>query len=347
METLIKNEETIRPSASTNSGFGQQVTDHMLVCAYKNGSWQLPELIPFGPLALTPNILGLHYGQSVFEGMKAFRMTDDRVSIFRLEAHHERLNKSLHRMCMPEIPSHLFCEALLQFVSADAAWVPYEKSSALYLRPFVFASEARFGYKAAEEYLFVIFGGPVAALHAKPIRVKVETDYVRAAPGGTGYAKCAGNYGGVLYPTQLAKEEGFDQVIWTDSSEHRYIEEAGTMNIMFIIDNVLITPALSDTILNGVTRHSVLQLAQRRGIKTEQRRISTDELVEAFKSGKQVEAFGAGTAAVIAPIQSITITGTEYSCYHEPGAKMFELKEELEAVRSGKAVDSFSWNTIV
>ncbi|MDB5252283.1 MAG: branched-chain amino acid aminotransferase [Flaviaesturariibacter sp.] len=327
--------------------FGRQVSDHMLVCSYKDGRWHHPELKPFGPLALPPNILGLHYGQSVFEGMKAFRMVDNRVSIFRVEAHGERLNKSLHRMCMPAVPASLFKDTLVDFVTADHDWVPGTEGSAFYLRPFVFASEQRFGYKASDEYLFVIFGGPVEPIYNRPVRVKVETEYVRAATGGTGYAKCAGNYGGVLYPTQLARQEGFDQVLWTDSQEHRYLEEAGTMNVMFLIDGTLVTPALSDTILNGVTRDSLIRLAGRRGLPVEERRISSEEILAAGKAGKRIEAFGAGTAAVVAPIRSIAIGTQELLCYTGDDAVMYGLKKDLEEIRTGKAPDEFKWNTVI
>ena len=201
--------------------FGKYVADHMLVCDYINGAWNTPEIIPFGDLTLSPTTLALHYGQTVFEGMKAFRMADGRINIFRIHKHYERLTKSLDRMCMAIVPEEVFVEGLRQLITLDKDWVPADPGMALYIRPFAYASEAKFGVKISDEYKFVIFTGPVAAAFQRPLRVKVETDYVRAAKGGTGSAKCGGNYGGAYYPTQRAKESGYDQVLWTDSRENK------------------------------------------------------------------------------------------------------------------------------
>ncbi len=328
--------------------FGKYVSDHMFICSYKHGAWQQPQIVPFQNISLPPTALALHYGQAVFEGMKAFCMQDGSVNIFRLQRHHERLNTSLHRLCMPSIPLDLFAGALHQLVEVDKAWVPQGEDVALYIRPLVFASEGRFGVKVADEYLFVVMTAPVPILYQKPIKVKVERHYIRAANGGTGYAKCAGNYGSAFYATQKAKEEGFDNVLWLDASEHEYIEESGTMNLMFVLDGKLVTPPLSDTILDGVTRDALLQLAHDLEIPVEERPISVTELLEGFRSGRLTEAFGAGTAAVIAPISTIGIDEKLYelSPYDENNT-MFRLKKELESIRSGRADDRYGWNNIV
>src|SRR5688572_3798813 len=258
--------------------FGKHVSDHMLVCDFSNGEWQQAAIMPFANLSISPTSLALHYGQTVFEGMKAFRMQDGRINIFRIERHYERFVRSLSRMCMAIPPKEIFIEGLIQLVQTDKEWVPRLPGAALYLRPFVYASETRFGVKVSDEYRFVIFTGPVPELYTQSIKVKVETQFVRAAKGGTGFAKCGGNYGAAFYPTQQARKEGYDQVLWTDSMQNKYIEESGMMNAMFVINQILITPPLSDSILDGVTRESLLILAKELGFPVEERRISIDEL---------------------------------------------------------------------
>jgi branched-chain amino acid aminotransferase len=327
--------------------FGKIPSEHMFVAEYRDGGWQNPQVTPFHDLTLSPLTLGLHYGQTVFEGMKAFTMQDGRINIFRLEKHYERFSKSLARMCMPHVPKKLFTEAIKQLVKIDSDWVPREDDGALYIRPFMIATEPRIGVKISDEYLFMVVCSPAFQYYSKPLRVKVETTYVRAAAGGTGVAKCGGNYGGAFFPTQLAKEAGYDQVLWTDSQHHEFIEESGTMNAMFFIDNVLVTPELSGTILDGVTRNSLLTIAREKGIKVEERHISYHELVRAFENGKKVEAFGAGTAAVIAPIEIIAIGHKEYKCYIEPDATMYQLKDELYKIRKGIVPDTQGWNNII
>jgi branched-chain amino acid aminotransferase len=328
--------------------FGAVISDHMFISDYHNGEWHNPRVIPYADLQLNPATLALHYGQSVFEGMKAFRMKDGAVSIFRIEKHLARLNRSLERMCMPHIPEDLFREALIKFVETDQNWVPNGDGHSLYIRPFVFASEARFGVKVAEEYKFIIFGGPVGPYYGKPLKLKVETHFVRANKGGTGFAKCAGNYGASFYPSKLAREEGYDQVIWTDGREHQYIEESGTMNVMFMFNNTLVTPATSDSILDGVTRDSILTLANSLGVKHEERKISIKELEEHLEAGTVTEAFGAGTAAVVAPIEHINIEGKDYTL---PKATddtfMMKVKNKLMSIRVGVEEDTHHWNTIV
>jgi branched-chain amino acid aminotransferase len=328
--------------------FGKYVSDHMLVCDYADGEWQQPMIVPFANLSLNPSTLALHYGQTVFEGMKAFRMHDGRINVFRIEKHYDRFVKSLDRMCMAVPPKDVFIEGLIKLVATDKAWVPGQPGAALYLRPFVYASEARFGIKISDQYRFVIFTGPVQELFARPIKVKVETNYVRATKGGTGFAKCGGNYGGAYYPTKLAREQGYDQVLWTDGRENKFIEESGSMNVMFVINDTLVTPPLSDSILDGVTRDSLLTIANDLGYKTEERLVSVAELEKEFQNKTITEAFGAGTAAVVAPIQTIHINGIDYHLpRYNSESLLNRIKLKLQNIRAGLEEDTYNWNCIV
>ncbi len=331
-----------------NLEFGKYVADHMLICDFANTDWKAAQIVPYSNLSMNPTTLALHYGQTVFEGMKAFVMQDGRINIFRMDKHYDRFIKSLDRMCMPPIPKEIFVEGLKQLITVDAGWVPTEEGSALYIRPFMYASEAKFGVKISEEYRFIIFTGPVPSLFTNAIKLKVETNYIRAAKGGTGFAKCGGNYGGAFYPTQLAKKEGYDQLLWTGGKDNQFIEESGMMNAMFVINDILITAPTSDSILDGVTRDSLLTLANDLGFKIEERPISIVELETAFKNHTIQEAFGAGTAAVVAPVKMIHINGTDYqlpdysaNCMHN------KLKVQLEKIRSGAIEDVHGWNCIV
>lgn len=332
----------------TKLEFGKYIADHMLIADYKNGQWHTPEIVPYGDLKMSPAILSLHYGQAVFEGMKAYHMKDGNVSIFRIHKHHERLNKSLARMCMPAVPHDLFVQGLSTLVETDHNWVPRAEGSSLYIRPLVFASEARLGVKVSDEYKLIIMSSPVGPYYSKPLRVKVEEHYVRAAEGGTGFAKCAGNYGGAFLPTQQAREQGFDQVLWTDAKEHHYIDEAGTMNVMFVLDGKLITPKLTSAILDGVTRDSIITLSQDLGFPIEERKVNISELAEGFNNGTLTEAFGAGTAAVVAPISIINIHGKDYQL-PQAGATSFQqqVKQKLHNIRVGAEADEHQWNHIV
>jgi branched-chain amino acid aminotransferase len=342
------NHSKIHEVDFNNLEFGKYISDHMLVCDYAKEEWQQPQIVPFANLSLSPSALALHYGQTVFEGMKAFRMQDGRINIFRINRHYDRFARSLDRMCMAVPPKEIFDEGLMKLAETDKAWVPKQPGAALYLRPFEYASEAKFGVKISDEYRFVIFTGPVPEMYARPIKVKVETNYIRAAKGGAGFAKCGGNYGGVFYPTKQARLQGYDQVLWTDAKENRFIEESGTMNAMFVINNILVTPPLSDSILDGVTRDSLLTLAGHLGYKTEERPVSIDELEKAFRDKTIAEAFGAGTAAVVAPIQTIHINGIDYSLpQYSHESLMYKLKLKLERIRTGKEEDVYGWNCII
>jgi len=334
--------EAVRSGALTNVP-----GDHMVISHYRDGEWSTPAIQPYGTIALSPLALGLHYAQTVFEGMKAYRWQDGRVAIFRDTKHHERFNRSLTRMCMPTVPLEFFTKAMPALIDSDRDWVPPGPDSAYYIRPFVFASEERMGIKVSDEYIFMIVGGPFRPIYTRPLRVKVERDFVRAAAGGTGFAKCGGNYAAAMLPTKLAQQQGFDQVLWTDARDHHYIEESGTMNVCFIIDGALVTPATTDTILDGVTRDAVLTLAQDMGLRVEERPVTVDELRAGIPAGRVTEAFGVGTAASIAPIGAVSIDGDEFALDVQPGCTMFALKQRLNAVRFGEIPDSHHWMSIV
>jgi len=298
---------TLKPEFLANPEFGKQCSDHMFCASFQNGQWSNHRIVPYGKIEFFPSMLSLHYGQSVFEGMKAFRMKDGSISVFRPNTHFNRFNRSLERMCMPTVSEAMFMDGLTALLKTDHQWVPSNPGSSLYLRPFCFASESRLKIKISDEYQFIILTSPAGKYFGKPYRLKVETHFTRTAEGGTGYAKCAGNYGSSYYPVKMANEEGFDQVIWTDARDHQYIDEAGMMNIMFVAEGKLITPSLNTAILAGVTRDSILTLARDWGMEVEERRISVAELDRQLSKGTITEAFGTGTAAVVAPIATIRI----------------------------------------
>jgi branched-chain amino acid aminotransferase len=327
--------------------FGKLPTDHMFIAEYKNGAWNKGELKRFQRISLSPFALCFHYGQSVFEGMKAFRMNDGRVQVFRMKKHSERLNTSLERMCMPSIPLELFSDAITQVVKADQQHIGTDEDSSLYIRPLVIASEEKLGVKVSDEYLFIIMCTPGRKYFSNPIKVKVEVNFTRAAEGGTGFTKCSGNYGGAFYPTHLARLQGYDQVIWTDAYRHEFIEELGVMNMVFIVDGKIITPALSGTILDGITRDSILTMARKNKIEVEERPVSVEEVIQFFESGKRVEAFGAGTAAIVAPIEQIDIGGKKFNPYIAADALMFTFKKELNDIWRGHQPDAFGWNHVI
>lgn len=322
--------------------FGKIPTDHLFISEYKDGQWQNHRIEPFANLSLSPFALALHYAQAVFEGMKAFRTAEGHTVVFRPDMHYDRLVKSMERMCIPPMSRELFMDALTRFVKLEKAWIPSVEGGSLYLRPLVFASEARVGVKIAEEYTFLIMACPSVPMYSKPLKVKVERRYTRAAEGGTGSVKCAGNYGSVFLPTLEAKKEGFDQVIWTDAQSHRFIEEAGTMNIMLVKNGILITPPASGTILEGITRDSLLRLAAHLDIPVQQSKVDVDELKEGIRNGTVTELFGAGTAAVVIPISEVGIDG-EMLRLNPPFPVMNRLADKLAAIREGREPDTFGW----
>jgi len=328
-----------------NLPFGKIFADHMFVMEYANGEWQKGEIIPFGPIDMHPAMSAIHYGQSIFEGMKAYRNQSNEVVLFRPELNARRFAESAARMCMPEIPEDLFLEAVKQLVSIDAAWVTDKPGYALYIRPFMFATDEFVGIKPSDTYKFVIINSPVGAYYAEPVRVKIEEHYTRAAVGGVGRAKAAGNYGASLYPAKLAQQQGFHQLVWTDAKTHTFIEESGTMNIVFVIDDKIITPTEeADTILRGTTKKTVLELARQWGIPVEERPVTVSEIIDAAKTGKLQDAFGAGTAATIAPIALIGYRDEKITLPAlETRTLSLKIKAHLDGVKSGAIEDTMHW----
>lgn len=327
-----------------NIPFGKEFADHMFVADYKDGKWGNFRIEPYGQIPYTPAMLGLHYGQTIFEGMKAYRIKSGEVMMFRPMDNFKRLNTSAERMCMPTIDVDLMMEALRELIKIDEQWVPKKTDSALYIRPFMFATDEFLGVKPSDRYSCIIFTGPVGPYYKTPLKVVVETQYTRAAKGGTGSAKAGGNYGGALYPTKLAQQKGYHQILWTDSFEHKYIEESGTMNVMFQIGDSLVTPPTGDTILKGITRDSVLTLAADLGIDVQERRISIDEIAQAYHNGLLKDAFGVGTAATIAPIELIGYNGEDMILPPVSERKMSAIiAQHLNAIRYGEAEDKFGW----
>ncbi|MGB1039949.1 MAG: branched-chain amino acid aminotransferase [Flavobacteriales bacterium] len=326
-----------------NIPFGKVFSDHMFTMDYADGEWKNFEINPFGKMEFSPAISSLHYGQSIFEGMKAFR-NNGNIYTFRAKDNFIRMNESAIRMCMPEIPVESVLEGLKELLKLDKNWIPENEVNSLYIRPFMFATDEYVGIRPSETFKFIIFCCPVGNYYTEPLKIKVETHYTRAANGGVGKAKAAGNYAASLYPAKLAKEEGYHQLLWTDSKEHKYIEESGTMNIMFLINNTLITPELTGTILDGITRRSILEIAKDWGYKVEERKISVDEVIDAAKNGNLQDAFGAGTAATIAQVAVIGHDGTDYEL---PAIENRELSNKLLSflgnLKRGNEEDKWGW----
>ena len=332
----------------SNLVFGRTFSDHMLVADYADGEWKNFEILPYGPIAMHPSISALHYGQAFFEGLKAYKHADGTVTIFRPDKNAIRFNKSAERLCMPALPEELFIQSIAAVVDIDRDWVPSKENHALYIRPFMFATDPYLGVTPSATYKFVVLIGPVGPYFAKVMRVKIETKYTRAAEGGMGFAKAAGNYGSAMLPARKATEEGFDQLIWTDAKEHAYVEEMGAANAMFLLDGKLITAEANDTILDGVTRDTVIALAKEWGITVEERKVSVAEIIEGAKNGKLTDAFGAGTAATIAAVGSISYKGEEYQL-SDPSTREFSKRvlATLDAIKYGTVPDTHGWNYVV
>lgn len=328
-----------------NLKFGKEFSDHMFVMEYADGEWQQGEILPFANISMHPAMSALHYGQSIFEGLKGYRGFDGKIRIFRPDMNAIRFNESAKRMSMPELPENLFVDAIKQLVRIDQDWVSDRDGYSLYIRPFMFATDELVGIKSADNYKFVIITSPVGAYYSEPVRVKIEEYFTRAAKGGVGRAKAAGNYAASMYPATLAKKEGFHQLLWTDGSEHKYIEESGTMNVVFEMDGKLITPSEdSDTILRGITKRSVLEIAKSWGVEVEERKISVQEIVDGIRSNRVRDAFGAGTAATIAHIESIGFRDEILSLPSvESRSLSLRIKKYMEELKSGKIEDSFGW----
>ncbi len=327
--------------------FGRHFTDYMFAMEYHRArGWHDAEIRPYGPLAIDPAANVLHYSQEVFEGQKAYLAPDGRILLFRPRDNARRMNRSLRRMSMPEIPEDDYVQAQCELLRLERRWIPSVKGSALYIRPAVIGTEAALGVKPSDAYLFFIILSPVGPYFAggfKPIRVWVSDHYIRAARGGTGEAKTGGNYAGSLLATQQAKEKGYSQVIWLDGRELRYVEEMGAMNIFFVIDGKLVTPATSDSILHGITRQSLIELARDLDLVVEERLVSIDEVTEGIAARRVSEVFAAGTAAVITPVGQIGYRGRDYDLGAEPGPLTVKLYDRLTDIQYGLATDARGW----
>ncbi|MCU0416021.1 MAG: branched-chain amino acid aminotransferase [Cytophagaceae bacterium] len=324
--------------------FGAVNSDHMFVADYVNGEWTSMKIIPFQSISVSPACSALHYAQMVFEGMKAYRASNGDLLVFRPEKHLERINNSNRRMCMPELPSSFFFEAIDQLVHLDQDWIPRKEGCSLYLRPFIFATDPYIGVKPSATYKFIIFTCPVAGYYKGTVNVVVESKFVRAAEGGVGEAKTGGNYAASLLPAKLAADKGYHQILWTDSKEHEFFEESGTMNLMFVINDTLITPPLGGSILPGITRDCILTIARDWGVKVEERKIGIKEIVNAYQNGSLQDAFGTGTAATITHIAKIHHNGADYTLpASEDRVLSNKLNQYLLDIKHGVAEDKFGW----
>ena len=328
-----------------NIPFGKVFSDHMFVADYDGKEWINPRVIPYQNMEFSPSNLALHYGQSIFEGMKASKRNGEPV-LFRSEMHARRMNTSAERMCMPSIPEELFLQGLRMLIDLDRDWIPEQDGHALYIRPLMFATDELFGVQASETYRFLIFTGPVGPYYPKPVKLWVEEVFTRAAEGGVGEVKCAGNYGASLLPAMRAKQNGYDQVMWMDANEKKYVQEVGTMNLFFVIDNKVITPTTTGTILRGITRDSFITLLKDWGYTVEDRLLSIAEITDAYWRGTLQECFGAGTAAVVSHVSEITWRDRklELPPVDETSRPVgTRLKNYINSLRSGKLDDNYNW----
>ena len=341
-----------RAQRMTNPGFGRIFTDHMVVVPYKEGEgWGQGVLKAYGPIEMDPAASVLHYGQAIFEGFKAYKQKDGSIATFRPEANSRRFNTSAARLAMPDLPEAIFLEAAKALITQDQAWVPGAVGESLYMRPLMIGTEAALGVRPSNEYLFILMASPSGAYFpagVKPVTVWISDDYVRAAPGGTGFAKCAGNYAASLVAQHQAKGEGCDQVVWLDAVQRNYIEEMGGMNMFFVYqengETIIATPELTGTLLPGITRDSLLQLARELGYRAEERKITVDEWRAAIKSGRMTEVFACGTAAVITPVGHVKSKRGEWSINKgETGPVAARLREALLNLQHGLAPDTHGW----
>lgn len=350
----IKISMKISVTKSTNSGlhhvnfndlpFGKIFSDHMFLVEYQDGAWHNPRIEPFHHFNLHPATMALHYGQAIFEGMKASKNASGTPMLFRPELHAERLNKSARRMCMPELPEDLFLEALRELIKLDSGWIPPQEGSALYIRPTMIATDGFIGVRPSQSYLFFIITCPVGPYYSKPVRLYAETNYVRAVEGGTGEAKAAGNYAAAMLPSRLAQSNGYDQILWLDAKEFKYIQESGVMNIFFVIDGKVLTPPLYGTILDGITRRSAIELLRDAGYEVEEYSLTIDEVVAAYHAGQLQEAFGTGTAAVASQIEAIAYKDLIMELPNGGNGKIGQfVKESINHLRSGAIADTKGW----
>jgi len=336
------SESRLKEIDLNNLTFGSTFSDHMFEMDYENGNWGEAFIKPYQNMTISPACSALHYGQAIFEGMKAYRTVDDKIVLFRPEKNARRFNISANRMSMPSLPEELFLQALHALVSIDKDWVPAKEGYSLYLRPYMFANDPYIGVRTSNNYKFIVFTCPVGKYYTKHIKVKVADKYVRAFSGGTGFAKAAGNYAATLYPALLVGKEGFDQVLWTDGYEHKYVQEIGTMNFFCIIDGVAYTPPADGQILEGVTRASVITLLKDEGYTVKEQPIAIQEIGKAFDAGKLDDAFGTGTAASVSPIAEINYNGKALTI-NKHKAIAEKIKTRLDDIKYGREEDQFNW----
>jgi branched-chain amino acid aminotransferase len=344
-KTILTNHSRLAETDFNDLPFGKNFSDHMFTADYKDGQWENCQILPYGNIEMTPANMALHYGQAIFEGMKAnINNKTGQAAIFRPDLHLERINRSLDRLGMPDLPADLFYNSLHQLLSVDKQWIPTQAGSALYLRPVVFATDEFLGVRASDTYKYVLLTGPTNAYYNKPIKLLVADKYVRAFQGGTGFAKCAGNYAATIKPAREAREKGFDQILWVDGIDYSYLQECGTMNIFAVVGDTVITPNTSELILAGITRDSLIALLKHHNYKVEERAISIQELITAQQNGELKEMFGTGTAAVVSHVIEFAYKGVHYklpSADNRPISSM--LKQEIENIRQGESEDIFNW----
>jgi len=346
LDILVTKSETSKLGALDldNVPFGKNFTDHMLVADYEDGEWKNVEIKPYAPIVISPANAAIHYGQSIFEGIKAYRHENGDAFIFRPYDNFRRFNHSAERMQMPHVPEEIFVEGMRQLIEIDKEWIPVKHDHSLYIRPFMFANDDVIGVRPSDKYKFMIILCPTGPYYAVPMKIYVEEHFVRAVPGGVGFAKAAGNYGSSMYPTAEAKKKGYDQVLWTDAIEHKYLQEFGMMNGFVIIGNTAVTPDLGEgTILAGVTRDSVMMILKEIGLTVEERHISIDEVVEAYKTGELKEVFGTGTAATISMIKELRYKELSMTFDTDKWIISPEVKRRLTAIREGKEADKHRW----
>lgn len=327
-----------------NIPFGKYFSDHMLEVDFEDGEWKTPEIKPYQPLLLSPSLAALHYGQAIFEGIKAYKDQSGEAAIFRPMDNFRRFNISAERMQMPQVPEDIFIGGMRTLIELDKNWIPQQADHSLYIRPFMFSSDEMIGVRPSDNYKFMILLSPTGPYYNAPMRIYVEEKYVRAVPGGVGYAKAAGNYGGAMYATAQAKLKGYDQVLWTDAFEHKYVQECGTMNVFFIIGDKAITPDLQEgTILAGVTRDSAMVILEEMGFTVEERHINIDEITEAYRSGTLREVFGTGTAATISLIKELRYKDFTMEFDVNNWKVTPELKQKMNEIRYGLVPDRHGW----
>lgn len=348
---IIQKTENSRISTfdPNNFSFGGTFIDHMIICEYENGKWGDVKLVPYGPIPFTPAMMGVNYGQACFEGMKAYKDKDGQVFLFRPEKNFERINKSAKRLAMPEVTEEMFLDGLKALVDIDREWIPQGEGMSLYIRPLIFATEEALKARVSNKYMFAIVATPAKSYYSEPVSVKISDHYSRAANGGAGSAKAAGNYAASFYPTQLAIEEGYEQIIWTDDATHEYFEESGTMNVFVRINDTIYTPPTSEKILDGVTRDSFIQLAKKRGIEVKVEPIPVKTVIEALKNGELKEVWGVGTAVVTTQFQALGYQGEKLELPRLSDEESYAalLKKDLVDLQTNLSEDPFGWRVMV